>query len=150
MLHRIRMDEESSSDAGSYISSEGGGAASVSSSDLEKLDLNAPATPSMSSVYRTSEDGGVGGGSRPGSRPASPSHSSSGSIFHRRGSSRGSSSDKSSKKKKKKQEDHLCRWLQAGNVVYKSVGLGLMDLTVGMKVVEFARQKGVGTLVDGF
>lgn len=44
----------------------------------------------------------------------------------------------------------MCRWLQAGNVVYKSVGLGLMDLTVGMKVIEFAKQKGIGTHVEGF
>lgn len=140
MLQRIKMDEESSSDAGSYISSEGG--TSVSNSELDKLDLNSG--PSMSSIFRDSEDSG----SRPSSRPASPSRShSSGSIFHRRKSSQGGSS---SEKKKKAQEDHMCRWLQGGNVIYKSVGLGLMDLTVGMKVVEFAKQKGVGTLVDGF
>jgi ornithine cyclodeaminase/alanine dehydrogenase-like protein (mu-crystallin family) len=44
----------------------------------------------------------------------------------------------------------MAQWLQAGNVIYKSVGLGLMDLTVGLKVVEFARAKGAGTHVEGF
>lgn len=44
----------------------------------------------------------------------------------------------------------LEQWLQTGNVIYKSVGLGLMDLSVGMYVVEFAKGKEVGTQVEGF
>jgi ornithine cyclodeaminase/alanine dehydrogenase-like protein (mu-crystallin family) len=44
----------------------------------------------------------------------------------------------------------LEKWLQTGNVIYKSVGLGLMDLSVGMYVVEFAKGKEVGTQVEGF
>lgn len=145
MLQRIKMDEESSSDANSSIlSSEGG---STPASELEKLDLSPG--PSMSTVFRSSEDGDSG--SRPNSRPSSQSRTNSrtDSIFHRRKSSQaGSESDR--EKKKKAKEDHMCRWLQAGNVIYKSVGLGLMDLTIGMKVIEFAKQKGVGTHVDGF
>lgn len=145
MLHRIKMDEESSSDAGSFLSSEG---SSAPASEFEKLDLSSG--PSMSTVFG-SEDGGDGSGSRPNSRPSSPSRngSSAGSIFHRRKSSH-SRSGSDREKKKKDQEDHMCRWLQAGNVIYKSVGLGLMDLTVGMKVIDFAKQKGVGTHVEGF
>ncbi|KAH6617855.1 hypothetical protein B0J18DRAFT_492820 [Chaetomium sp. MPI-SDFR-AT-0129] len=47
--------------------------------------------------------------------------------------------------------DHgLAQRLQKGNVIYKSVGLGLMDLSVGLHIVEFAKQKGVGTHVQGF
>lgn len=45
---------------------------------------------------------------------------------------------------------NLAQWLQTGNVIYKSVGLGLMDLSVGMHVVEFAKGKEVGTQVEGF
>jgi ornithine cyclodeaminase/alanine dehydrogenase-like protein (mu-crystallin family) len=44
----------------------------------------------------------------------------------------------------------LEKWLQTGNVIYKSVGLGLMDLSVGMYVIEFAKGKEVGTQVEGF
>lgn len=142
MLHRIKMDEESSSDdTGSLISSSG--ASTAPSSDLEKLDLSSG--PSMSSVYssNTSISNSGDSDSRPPSRP--------GSLFHRRKTSQSSSSDISGGgKKKKEREDHMCRWLQGGNVIYKSVGLGLMDLTVGMKVIEFARDKGVGTHVAGF
>ncbi|GAB1315969.1 Proline utilization protein PrnX-like [Madurella fahalii] len=46
--------------------------------------------------------------------------------------------------------DRLVRWLQTGNVIYKSVGLGLMDLTTGMYLVDFAKDMGIGTLVPGF
>lgn len=131
------MDEESSSDSSSLLSSEASSSTPVS--ELEKLDLTS--RPSISSVYRPSEDGSS---SQPSSRPSSPSRSG-GSIFHRR-----KSSNASGERKKQEKEDHLCRWLQAGNVIYKSVGLGLMDLTVGIKIIEFAKQKGVGTHVDGF
>lgn len=50
----------------------------------------------------------------------------------------------------KERDDRLVRWLQTGNVIYKSVGLGLMDLTVGMYLVDFATDRGIGTLVPGF
>lgn len=47
-------------------------------------------------------------------------------------------------------EPGLVRWLQSGNVVYKSVGLGLMDLAVGEELVALARERGIGTLVEDF
>ncbi|KAK4158350.1 hypothetical protein C8A00DRAFT_39331 [Chaetomidium leptoderma] len=46
--------------------------------------------------------------------------------------------------------DKLAQWLQTGNVIYKSVGLGLMDLSIGMHIVKYAQEKGVGTQVQGF
>lgn len=135
MLRRLKMDEESASDSSSYISSD---SANAPASEFDKLDLSSG--PSISSAFRSSEDGSS---SRSNSRTSSPSRS----LFRRRKSSTSASSGE---RKKKDKEDHLCRWLQAGNVIYKSVGLGLMDLTVGMKVIEFAKQKGVGTHVEGF
>ncbi|CAN8098440.1 unnamed protein product [Discula destructiva] len=135
MLRRMKMDEESSSDSGSLLSSE---ASTTPVSEFEKLDISSG--PSISSAFRPAENGGS---SQPSSRPSSPSRS----LFHRR---RKSSQGGSRERKKQEKEDHMCRWLQAGNVIYKSVGLGLMDLTVGMKVIEFAKQKGVGTHVEGF
>lgn len=47
-------------------------------------------------------------------------------------------------------EKGLHDWLMRGNVLYKSVGLGLMDLTVGHDLVNLAREKGVGTHIDDF
>lgn len=138
MLHRIKMDEESSSDDTGSLVSSSGASTTPSSADLEKLSLGSG--PSMSSVYSSNTD--EADGSRPPSRP--------GSLFHRRKTSQSSSSDGGAGKRKREREDHMCRWLQGGNVIYKSVGLGLMDLTVGMKVIEFARDKGVGTHVPGF
>ncbi|KAF3761534.1 hypothetical protein M406DRAFT_295173 [Cryphonectria parasitica EP155] len=143
MLHRIKMDEESSSDTGSYMSSEG---SSAPTSEFDKLDLSSG--PSMSTIFSSSSTENGGSNSQPGSRPSSPSRSSSRQLFHRRRSSHRSAEQQ--QKKKKDREDHMCRWLQGGNVIYKSVGLGLMDLTVGLRVIEFAKQKGVGTHVDGF
>ncbi|KAL8740909.1 MAG: hypothetical protein Q9190_006432 [Brigantiaea leucoxantha] len=47
-------------------------------------------------------------------------------------------------------EKGLKRWLMGGNVLYKSVGLGLMDVCVGEDLVGLARERGVGTSVEGF
>ena len=47
-------------------------------------------------------------------------------------------------------EKGLREWLMKGNVVYKSVGLGLMDVCVGEDLVNLAREKGVGGVVEGF
>ncbi|OKL59308.1 hypothetical protein UA08_05372 [Talaromyces atroroseus] len=47
-------------------------------------------------------------------------------------------------------EKGLQRWLESGNVVYKSVGLGLMDLVTGGDLVDFARARGIGTVIDDF
>ncbi|KAI9806774.1 MAG: hypothetical protein M1825_006231 [Sarcosagium campestre] len=41
-------------------------------------------------------------------------------------------------------------WLAKGNVIYKSVGLGLMDLTVGLDLVRLANDRGVGTMIPDF
>ena len=47
-------------------------------------------------------------------------------------------------------EAGLRNWLTRGNVIYKSVGLGIMDICVGEDLVEMARERGIGTEVDGF
>lgn len=36
------------------------------------------------------------------------------------------------------------------NVIYKCVGMGLMDLVIGKKVLDVGNEKGLGTHVDGF
>ncbi|KAF2690191.1 NAD(P)-binding protein [Lentithecium fluviatile CBS 122367] len=58
------------------------------------------------------------------------------------------------KKKGKKDDDDddggLMEWLQKGNVIYKSVGLGLMDVAVGNDLVKLADERGVGTRIENF
>lgn len=44
----------------------------------------------------------------------------------------------------------LTDWLQRGNVIYKSVGMGLMDVTVGNDLVRLADERGIGTIVPNF
>lgn len=44
----------------------------------------------------------------------------------------------------------LLEWLQKGNVIYKSVGLGLMDVVVGSDLVRMADERRIGTRIDNF
>jgi hypothetical protein len=127
MIKRMKMEEEAA-DSGTPLSS-------VPSSEFEKLDLTSSGS-AMSSVFSSSEE-------RSSSRTSSPSRKGSFSSHHR-------SASQGSADRQKKKDDHLARWLQGGNVIYKSVGLGLMDLSVGMHLIDFARKKGVGAHVDGF
>ena len=41
-------------------------------------------------------------------------------------------------------------WLTRGNVIYKSVGLGLMDIVVGNGLIEHAGRRGIGTWIENF
>ncbi|KAJ5678752.1 hypothetical protein N7462_006996 [Penicillium macrosclerotiorum] len=41
-------------------------------------------------------------------------------------------------------------WIERGNVIYKSVGLGLMDLVTGGDLVRVARERNLGTTVEDF
>ncbi|KAJ4316976.1 hypothetical protein N0V94_005183 [Neodidymelliopsis sp. IMI 364377] len=49
-----------------------------------------------------------------------------------------------------KQHQSLLEWLQKGNVIYKSVGLGLMDVVVGTDLVRLADERSIGTRIDNF
>ncbi len=44
----------------------------------------------------------------------------------------------------------LQRWLESGFVVYKSVGIGVMDIAIGGHLLQLARQKGVGLHIPSF
>ncbi|KAI4636021.1 hypothetical protein J4E83_000975 [Alternaria metachromatica] len=41
-------------------------------------------------------------------------------------------------------------WLEEGFVVYKSVGVGIMDIAIGKALMELATEKGVGVHLDSF
>lgn len=132
MLHRMAVDESES---------ESSDVMSQTSSAFSDLDMSERA-PSMS-MSTTSSD-----------MPASPtsplSTTSSGTRSSFSKHFRKNSSNLSDKDKQKQKDDGLSRWLRDGTVVYKSVGVGLMDLVVGTKLVEVAKQKGVGTQIEGF
>lgn len=44
----------------------------------------------------------------------------------------------------------LEEWLREGFVVYKSVGVGIMDIAIGSKLLELAGEKGVGVRLEDF
>ena len=134
MLHNIVNSEETAVDdvipeTASTLSSEG-----TQSSGIDKPNVS-NGKSAMSSVFGSFS-----------SRSTSPGRRS-GSFPHKRSSSQGSAGHE---KKKKDKDDSLVRWLAQGNVIYKSVGLGLMDLVVGMHLIKFAREKGIGSHVEGF
>lgn len=132
MLQRLSLEEPETDSA-----------SSIASSEFERLDLT-PGTPAMSSVFSsetTSSD--TKSGSSFSRESSSPARRKSG-FLHRRSSSH------SSMERRKSKEDSLCRWLRDGTVIYKSVGLGLMDLAVGMHLIKVAAEKKVGDHIDGF
>jgi hypothetical protein len=129
MLHRLAAEESESDTPASQASTE--------TSDLDNLDLGNK-TSAMASALNSEP------------RPASPTNSSS--SGGRRSSFRLPFRSKSntSNPEKEKEENALVRWLRDGTVVYKSVGLGLMDLVVGMHLVNVAQEKKIGTQIAGF
>ena len=44
----------------------------------------------------------------------------------------------------------LSEWLERGNVIYKSVGLGLMDVVIGMEIVRLAEELKIGSTILDF
>lgn len=51
---------------------------------------------------------------------------------------------------KKEEDGGLKDWLERGNLIYKSVGIGLMDVVVGMEIVRLAEERGIGTTIADF
>ncbi|KAK2756209.1 hypothetical protein FQN54_005617 [Arachnomyces sp. PD_36] len=47
-------------------------------------------------------------------------------------------------------EKGLREWMERGNVIYKSVGMGLMDLVVGRDLVRLAADRKLGTTIEDF
>lgn len=133
------------------------------SESIEDLDLT-PQSPAMSAVFGTGPLGGdLGNGRRSSSQSPSRARRASGTGasqiestgkfrlpsfgHHKRTASQQSSLDD---KGSQKRGDHLTRWFTSGNVIYKNVGLGLMDLVVGLEIVKLANAKGVGSRVESF
>jgi len=104
---------------------------------------------SLSSALNESENGSPGSGSRRPSRSNSFTGISrrSSLIFRKRKHTLGAHPPE---KKQSKDEREMNDWLVNGNVIYKSVGLGLMDLVVGVELVKLAKLRNIGTTVPDF
>lgn len=148
MLKRMTMEESETESPSS---------ASIASAEFENLKLDfSPGTPAMASVFSISSDdrsdarssdarSSLSNDSATALLAQTPtSQGSSRFSFHRRSSSHGSVD------RQRKKEDSLARWLSSGTVIYKSVGLGLMDLAVGMHLIQLAAEKGIGNHINGF
>jgi len=51
---------------------------------------------------------------------------------------------------RKGDESDMRKWLETGFVVYKSVGVGVMDISIGSALLGLAHERGVGTTVADF
>lgn len=49
-----------------------------------------------------------------------------------------------------REDEAVKTWLKDGFVVYKSVGVGVMDIAIGQALMELAKEKGVGVHLDCF
>ncbi|EFX03549.1 ornithine cyclodeaminase [Grosmannia clavigera kw1407] len=144
MLSRVNLKEE---EYGSSSAAASTSTLSVPSLEFERLDLQSMQISASSSAMSTvfGQDSSKSSGRAASPSPKSEGRSSRRSLqLHRRSSSQASVDTR------KQKDDHLARWMQRGNVVYKSVGLGLMDLSVGLHLIDFARSKGVGSHIGGF
>ncbi|OAA51719.1 NAD(P)-binding domain protein [Metarhizium rileyi] len=131
MLHRLAVEESETDTPGSQTP--------VSSEFESPLDVD-DRTPSMSTIH---SDTTPPPGSPTSSNLANHARKSSFPLPFRTRSGGSSETEK-------KKEDNLARWLRDGTVVYKSVGLGLMDLVVGMHLIKVANEKKIGTQLAGF
>ncbi|TGO69104.1 hypothetical protein BOTNAR_0015g00180 [Botryotinia narcissicola] len=112
--------------------------------------ISPPLARSMASIFHSEN-------STSPSSSRSPSRKSSFSFRKPRTESTSTNTTNSSgtlgmlgKEVQTEKEDSMSRWLRNGNVIYKSVGMGLMDLVVGAELIKLAKEKGVGVSVKGF
>ncbi|CAN9083314.1 unnamed protein product [Alternaria alternata] len=49
-----------------------------------------------------------------------------------------------------REDEGVQKWLEEGFVVYKSVGVGIMDIAIGKSLMDLAAEKGVGVHLDSF
>jgi phosphoribosylformylglycinamidine synthase len=49
-----------------------------------------------------------------------------------------------------RKDENVQKWLEEGFVVYKSVGVGIMDIAIGKALMELAKEKGIGVHLDSF
>ncbi|KAG6015688.1 hypothetical protein E4U43_004962 [Claviceps pusilla] len=138
MLHRLAVEESETDTTGTQT---------PTSTDVESpMDPNLHDKPSSISAVFSETLTPRSASPSTSSSTSSPHHARKPSFplpFHTAHS--GSSSETLSRT-----EDRLARWLRDGTVVYKSVGLSLMDLVVGTHLVKIANERKIGTFIEGF
>lgn len=112
--------------------------------DMTKISLNSEGSGS-SLPAAPSEDAAIKASSRKSSFTRLSRRSSRSSLAEKHGRSLSTDSSKTVKK-----EDAMTKWLSEGNVIYKSVGMGLMDLVVGDALLNLAISRGIGTTIPDF
>lgn len=143
-LGELVMLENAAEDTYGYSSTDSSELASLTSS-FDDIEIGSGAGKSLSAVFGPENGKERRSVSRNNSR--SPSRRGSG-IFHKRTSSKGVSDIE--RKSQSPGDEAMCRWLSRGNVIYKSVGMGLMDLVVGADMITIAKEKGIGVTVPDF
>jgi len=119
------------------------------------LDLSDGRSSLRAALEGLDKEGGSGSrrssrsGSRSGSFSTSLSRRSS-VVFRRRKHSVDGDHTPGLVHKQSKDEKEMSEFLCRGNVIYKSIGLGLMDLVVGADIVDLANSKNIGTKIPNF
>ncbi|RFU31661.1 hypothetical protein B7463_g4690, partial [Scytalidium lignicola] len=150
-LGELVMLEKTADDTYGYSSTDSSDMVSMRSS-FEGLEVGSAAGRSLSSVFGGDNGSERKAASRNNSKSPSGRRSDSrrsSGIFHKRTSSRGAF-ETERKSSQSSADDAMCRWLSNGNVIYKSVGMGLMDLVVGSDLVMIARERGIGVTIQDF
>ena len=157
-IEKIRAGLKQEGQSGEHTPRSVSDAASSAVVDTESIDL---ASPDSTSVSTNSMAGVFGSGKRtPSIGKLSSRTSFSASIGEKLRSMSIDSSktghsrkyDRTPKRSNSNQgrNDVMARWLGKGNVIYKSVGMGLMDLVVGKEVLSLARSRDVGVSIPDF
>ncbi|KAI1260677.1 UbiD family decarboxylase [Xylariaceae sp. FL1019] len=144
MIHRLARAEEEDAEGSSIsesfsklnMASSGSAMSTVFGSDTSSTKRSTSQSPT-----RTRRDSGNLG---------KEEKRKSGGGFHLPSLKHHQRTGSSSSARKEERDDHLARWLTSGNVIYKSVGFGLMDLVVGLEVVKLAKERGVGSHIENF
>ncbi|KAI1801482.1 NAD(P)-binding protein [Daldinia bambusicola] len=141
MIHRLEKEEEES------LMSQSSTETSSINESTESLALPGSTVVGSESGNSVPDNEGRRSSSR---SPTRNSSSLSLPFHHQRRSSQGPGEEQRHKHHKSGHDHQLARWLSVGNVIYKSVGLGLMDLVVGFEVVRLAKERGLGSHIEGF
>ncbi|KAL7622504.1 hypothetical protein AAE478_008011 [Parahypoxylon ruwenzoriense] len=153
MIHKLAREEEESQASQSSTD-----VSSISES-VDKLDLTLPGSAMSTALGPEAGNGNGSNNKRSSSRSPSRKGSSASlslPFHHQHNSSQGSLNPVDQQQQQRRssstgyRDHHLARWLTVGNVIYKSVGLGLMDLVVGFEIVRLAGLRGLGSRVEGF
>lgn len=147
--HTPRSEADVETDSITDINSTSSDTMSLSTSSMSGVFGGGKHTPSISKSSRTSFSASIG--ERIRSMSIDSSKTGRSAYSHKKHSS-GGGTPKPLRRSKSNEDrnDVMTRWLGKGNVIYKSVGMGLMDLVVGREVLYLARARDIGVSIPDF